>query len=68
MLAPEQFHDWFQLNHESNRYKTRSNFNIDSGSIVKNLVIPYARTTIQVTLCCKASPMIYELQQLLQTE
>ena len=44
-LAPEQFHDWFQLNHESNRYKTRSNFNIDSGSIIKNLVIPYARTT-----------------------
>ena len=45
MLAPEQFHDWFQLNHESNRYKTRSNFNMDSGSIIKNLVIPYARTT-----------------------
>ena len=45
MLAPEQFHDWFQLNHESNRYKTRSNSNIDSGSIIKNLVIPYARTT-----------------------
>ena len=45
MLPPEQLHDWFRLNHESNRYKTRSNFNIDSGSIIKNLVIPYATTT-----------------------
>ena len=45
MLGPEQFHDWFQLNHERHRYKTRSNFNMDSGTIIKNLVIPYARST-----------------------
>ena len=42
MLGPEQFHDWFQLNHGRHRYK---NFNIDSGTIIKNLVIPYARMT-----------------------
>ena len=45
MLGPEQFHDWFQLNHERHRCKTRSNFNMDSGTIIKNLVIPDARTT-----------------------
>ena len=45
MLGPEQFYDWFQLNHERHRYKTRSNFNMDSGTIIKYLVIPYARST-----------------------
>ena len=45
MLGPEQFHDWFQLNHERHRYKTRSNFNMESGTIIKNLVLPNARTT-----------------------
>ena len=44
-LAPINFHGWFQLNHEKYGYKTRSNFSIKDGSIIKNIFIPSARTT-----------------------
>ena len=44
-LAPRNFHGWFQLTHERHGYQTRSNFNNEDDSIIKNLFIPSARTT-----------------------
>ena len=44
-IAPINFHTWFKVNHERYGYNTRSNININDGKLIKNLFIPYARTT-----------------------
>ena len=44
-LAAKNVLGWFQLNHERHGYQTRSNFNSDNASIIRNLFIPSARTT-----------------------
>ena len=45
LIAPVNFHGWFKLDHVRHTYRTRSKFNINDGNIIKNLFIPYARTT-----------------------
>ena len=45
LLAPANFHGWFQMNHVRHGYRTRSNFNINDDNVIKNLFIPSARTT-----------------------
>ena len=43
--TPEQFHNWYKLNHEIHGYSTRSNFNVNDGIIINNLFVPSAHTT-----------------------
>ena len=43
--TPEQFQNWYKLNHEIHGYYTRSNFNVNDGIIINNLFVPSARTT-----------------------
>ena len=43
--TPEQFQNWYKLNHEIHGYSTRSNFNVNDGIIINNLFVPSARTT-----------------------
>ena len=43
--APEQFHNWFKLPREIHEHHTRSNFNVNDGTIISNLFTPSARTT-----------------------
>ena len=44
-MAPDNFHNWFVINHERHGYSTRSNINISDGTKIKNLFIPSVRTT-----------------------
>ena len=44
-IAPINFHNWFKVNHERYGYNARSNININDGKLIKNLFIPYPRTT-----------------------
>ena len=39
------FHNWFKLNCEVHKYKTRSNYNFNNQSNTNNLFIPFGRTT-----------------------
>ena len=43
--APEQFHNWFKLTREIHEHHTRSNFNVNDGTIISNLFTPSVRTT-----------------------
>ena len=43
--TPEQFHNWYKLNHLIHEHYTRSNFNVNDGIIINNLFVPSARTT-----------------------
>ena len=40
-IAPVNFQNWFKINHERYGY----NININDSKLIKNLFIPYARTT-----------------------
>ena len=44
-IASVNFQNWFKINHDRYGYNTRSNININDGKLIKNLFIPYARTT-----------------------
>ena len=46
-LTPINFHNWFITNYErcGVNINTRSNFNADNSKFIKNLFIPFARTT-----------------------
>ena len=44
-IAPVNFQNWFKIDHERYGYITRSNIKINDGKLIKNLFIPYARTT-----------------------
>ena len=44
-IAPVNFQNWFKINHDRYGYNTRSNININDDKLIKNLFIPYARTT-----------------------
>ena len=39
--TPEQFHNWYKLNHKIYGYSKRSNFNVNDGIII-NLFVPSA--------------------------
>ena len=43
--APEQLHNWYKRTHEFHGYHTRSNFNVNDGTIINNLSTPSACTT-----------------------
>ena len=43
-VTPEQFHNWYKLNHEIHRHSTRSNFCVNDRVIINNLFITSART------------------------
>ena len=43
--TPEQFLNWYKLNHEIPGYSTRSNINANDGIIINNLLVPSTRTT-----------------------
>ena len=43
--APISFQNWFTLNYEKHRYNTRLNIDINTNENIKNLYVPYARTT-----------------------
>ena len=46
-LTPINFYDWYIINHErcGFNYNTRLNFNTDDNIHIKNLFVPYARTS-----------------------
>ena len=44
-LTPVQFHNWFVLNCNRHEHHTRSNFDVDKATSIKNLFIPLGRTS-----------------------
>ena len=45
LLAPNDVHGWFQVNHARHGYRTRLDLNVNDGTIIRNLFVPSARTT-----------------------
>ena len=43
--APQQFHNRYKRTHEIHGHHTRSNVNVNDGTIINNLFTPSARTT-----------------------
>ena len=39
-ITPEQYHNWFKLNHQLHGHHTRSNFNANDGIIMNNIFVP----------------------------
>ena len=44
-ISPNNFQNWFSINHERHGHHTRLNYNITDGNKINNLFIPSARTT-----------------------